>query len=443
MLTMDSALPITPEVVGKFIRKHNEQLTTLDRLYCYYRGEHDILMRHKPNGLSNNRLVCNHAKYITDTVVGYFAGTPVTYAHNSDHLSEWLKLADVQTEDVDLALKSSIFGRAYELVYMSDSDITSPFVASIDPRNAFVVYDDTVEHKPIFGVHFYTDGSTPPKTKGEIYSNDYTQAFEFTGGVKLIDEPKANIFGMVNLIEIYNNDILQGDFEQVISLIDAYNLLQSDRVNDKEQFVSAILLIKGQMLGVSKEEESEVYQSLRKFGLLNLDVDSSAEWLTRQFDESSVELLKRALEQDIHKFANVPSMSDEQFAGNASGVAMSYKLLGFEQLVKIKERYFKEGLRYRLKLFCSALKLKHGETVNPLDIGIKFTRSLPVDNIEKAQLVQALEGLLPTEVLLSLLPFIDDPKAVAQKLEAEKTRKLAEQQAVFNNMPLVDYDEKQ
>lgn len=33
----------------------------------------------------------------------------------------------------------------------------------------------------------------------------------------------------------------QGDFEQVVSIIDAYNIVMSDRVNDKEQFVDAIL----------------------------------------------------------------------------------------------------------------------------------------------------------------------------------------------------------
>ena len=42
------------------------------------------------------------------------------------------------------------------------------------------------------------------------------------------DEPHA--FGKVPIIEYKNNPEFLGDFEPVISLIDAYNLLQSDRV---------------------------------------------------------------------------------------------------------------------------------------------------------------------------------------------------------------------
>ena len=38
--------------------------------------------------------------------------------------------------------------------------------------------------------------------------------------------------------------------------------------------------------------------------------------------------------------------------------AMRFKLLGLEQLTKIKERWFREGLRARLKLFCAFLSLR-------------------------------------------------------------------------------------
>ena len=37
----------------------------------------------------------------------------------------------------------------------------------------------------------------------------------------------------------------------------------------------------------------------------------------------------------------VPKLTDQDFAGQASGVAIKYKLLGFEQLALVKERYFR------------------------------------------------------------------------------------------------------
>ena len=76
-------------------------------------------------------------------------------------------------------------------------------------------------------------------------------------------------------------------------------------------------------------------------------------------------MLRRALSEDIHKFSMVPDLTDEQFAANASGVAMRYKLLGLEQLTGVKERYFREGLRCRVRLFAHYLALLGDREIVP------------------------------------------------------------------------------
>ena len=88
----------------------------------------------------------------------------------------------------------------------------------------------------------------------------------------------------------------------------------------------------------------------------------------------------------------VPDLTDEQFAGNVSGVAMRFKLLGLEQLTKIKERWFREGLRARLKLFCAFLSLRGEPPVDADRVQIVFTRALPVNELEIAQTVNATAG---------------------------------------------------
>ncbi|HOQ62528.1 MAG TPA: phage portal protein, partial [Clostridia bacterium] len=83
--------------------------------------------------------------------------------------------------------------------------------------------------------------------------------------------------------------------------------------------------------------------------------DVKVEYLTKSLTESDVEILKDSIKSDIHKFAMVPDLSDVNFAGNASGVAMRYKLFGLEQLTKVKERWFKEALQERMRLFTNFL----------------------------------------------------------------------------------------
>lgn len=431
--TISAGTRITQEIACGFINEHIQHThDRYDRLERYYEGGHPICDREKRSVLANNRLVCNHAKYISDTCVGYFAGNPVKYSGDGlEPLLELLRAADSDTQDIDIAQKASIFGTAYEFIYTDEDG--QPRLYSPDPRQAFVIYDDTVQQKPVAGVYYYKlhDSVTDRDTGYSVYlctASMITHFLTDTGFTpKLPDENRPHGMDGVPLIEIYNNSTCGSDFEPVLSLIDAYNVLQSDRVNDKEQFVEAILLIKGATLGDSNDEKSESYKALRENGLLELDADSSAEWLTRQFDENSVEVLRKSLEQDIHKFANVPCMSDESFGGNASGVAMRYKLLGFEQITKIKERYFREGLKERLRLLCSWLDTTGKAHIDSRDISIQFTRALPVNETEVAQLVSELRDLVPLKTLLGLLPFVDDPEAAAEEIR--------EQQNNFPNLP--------
>lgn len=264
-----------------------------------------------------------------------------------------------------------------------------------------------------------------------------TQDFELTSnfGLKSEGEAVPHYFGKVPLNEIYNDGQRQGDFEQVISLIDAYNTLQSDRVNDKEQFVDSLMYIKGQILGETDDEKAETYSDIQRNRVVELSQDGEIGFLTRQFDEASVEVLRKSIVTDIHKISGVPDMSDESFAGNASGVAMKYKLLNLEQITKTKERYFTEGLRYRLECLSNIIGIKGGH-IDPKLIDITFTRSLPQNESELSQVVATLDGKVPQETLLSLLPFVKDPQSAAEELRQQKQDAIAAQQQMFMNTPL-------
>ena len=114
----------------------------------------------------------------------------------------------------------------------------------------------------------------------------------------------------------------------MISLIDAYDVLMSDRVNDKEQFVDAFLLLLGM------EIDCDQAKKLRREKFLCGEIGGSAEYLSMGLNEADTEVLRQAIKEDIHKLSMVPDLTDEEFAGNLSGVAIKYKLLGFEQALR-------------------------------------------------------------------------------------------------------------
>lgn len=441
MFTLDRSTKLSHQLIIQLIRRHLSECGRLERLSDYYNGRHDITLRSKRSILANNRIVCNHAKYICDISTGYLLGNPIAYSgENSDQLAAWYRKADIPVKDMDIGKDCSVFGRGYELIYLSDEGSPSPRSAVLDPRNAFIVYDDTVDHVPLFGCYYYP----LYRVDGTLYGyscNCYTDTteihcrtdigFSLTGDMTEQRHP----FGEVPMIEYSNNEEQQGDFEQVISLIDAYNMLQSDRVNDKEQFVESILLLQGATLGDDEEERSRTYQSIQRYGMMEIDPDAKASWLIRTFDESGVEILKQSLEQDIHKFSGVPCLTDDQFSGNASGVAIRYKLLGFEQTTKIKERYFTDGLKKRMRLFCNIMAVKGMPQIDPENIEITFTRSLPANETELAQVASMLSGIVSDETLLGILPFIKDPVKEQEKLKEQKRENIQNQQQLFGMTP--------
>jgi SPP1 family phage portal protein len=430
---------LTPQLVCKYIKTHRQATCPrYEKLQRYYEGVHDILLR-KPKFSDDdpcNNLVCNYAKYISDFAAGYLIGEPISYQSKDqdlDDLLEWNNIAQTDVQDMDNAKYQSVYGVAYELVYMSSDDSPTPKTASIHPMNAFVIYNSTVELLPVAGVYYYEDRDTETQevvgysveysTASEIVKFNCSKAFEYSGNAK----PKENYFKAVTLIEIYNNNEKQGDFEQLIPLIDGYNMQQSSRVDDVENFVNSVLVLTGQVLGYTDEESAKNYNSVKENGVLTLSPEGKAEFLTRQIDQQGNELLRQSLADDIHKFSCVPSMTDKDFASNVSGVAMQFKLLGLNQITKIKERYLKEGIRERIKLFSTIMAVKGKTPVQLDDLTITITHSLPKNLVEIAQVISNLEGICSNETLLAQLPFVEDPEKEVQKATEEKRAAMDEQ----------------
>ena len=129
--------------------------------------------------------------------------------------------------------------------------------------------------------------------------------------------------------------------------------------------------------------------------------------------------MKIRIDKDIHKFSKCPNLADENFASNASGVAIKYKMVGTENLIAVKERKFKRGLQRRLEL----LSVVQGLKLSAFDwraIEIVFTRNLPSNDTEIAQMVNTLSNIVSTETLLAQIPFVDDVQAEMDRLEKER-----------------------
>lgn len=433
------------------ITKHRREAARLKKLMRYYEGQHKILTETR-----KNKLVCNHAKDISDTASSYFIGNPISYKSDSDIsvLMDAFETAGADEADGDNGLDLSVYGRCYEYIYPMEGE-TDLTIKNLSPENTFMVYDDTIEQRELFAVYYYAKKDDSDKRKTVYVATVLTQHYKWVLNIENIEsvqavteEPEPHYFDEVPVVEYLNNKLAIGDFELQIPLIDAYNALMSDRITDKEQFIDAILAIYGAMLGdpdAKDEDGKTAKERVKDDKLLELPKESRAEYLTRTFDEQGVEVLKKAVEQDIHKFSHIPCMSDESFGGNVSGVAMEFKLLGMENITKIKTRYYKKGLRKRIRLFAGRIKTSRAINIEVLGIVPTFSRALPKNLLEISQVVANLWGKVGKKTLLSQIPFVEDVNAELEAVEKEAEEVVRQQQAMFglgSNTPPSDIDEE-
>ena len=432
----------TPEILEYCIKQHQGTLARLNKLSDYYDGKQDISNRTFGNpNIPNHKIVANHAKYIVDIATGFLVGNPIAYSGSQvDKIMDEYSRMDIISHDTELEKDLSVFGIGYELMYLApvDEGDTEIRIKSIDPRGIFVVTDDTVDKNPLFGVHyqqrFKLDGSLNYYLIN-VYTEDKIFTYHAKGlskGQMSLFEESEHYFGAVPVVEYRNNEERQGDFEQQISQFDAYNLLQSDRINESEQRVNSILFIKGFTLGEDNLTHDSIIETTEK--------DSDVKWLIKEIKEADNEVLRQSLLDDIHKFSYIPSMTDEHFAGNVSGEAMKYKLFGLLQLLSIKTRYMSKSLRKRLELMRNILNTK-GSNIDISDVKITFKPNLPINTNDLASIINQLKGILPLETLIGWLPDIDDPAEQLQKLEEEQSKSIQNQQQALGNGTLPKFDE--
>ena len=420
--------PPSLSVLSAVIRRHRAQVPRYQRLGRYFAGQNDGILR----GRSRETCLPHPiARYIALLSSGYLTGQPVRYEAEGQEaalreLTEILARSAADSVDSELSLNAAVYGKGVERIYTGQDGL--PHIASLSPEEAFVVYDDTVAHEPLFGVQLIRrcrpDG-TPEGLLAEVLTASACYRFAAPGmesadGARLVSQA-PHCFRGVPMVEYWNNFDETGDFEAVLPLIDGYDALQSDRLQDKEQFVDSLLVLTGCQLrqtfhtrlvtdenGVVTEEQvpdEAPEQALRKDRLLTLpDSDASAQYLSNSLHEADTEVLRNALREDIHRLSLVPDLSDRSFAQNLSGVAMRYKLMGLEQLTAIKERWFREGLRARLRLLSACLAALGRPCPDAERTKIRFTRSLPQDREETARVISLLRDTVPRETLLGLLP---------------------------------------
>ncbi|GEO70529.1 spp1 family phage portal protein [Levilactobacillus acidifarinae DSM 19394] len=434
------------ELLKDLMNKQDSRVARFDKLDNYYLGKHAIMDRTlSSNQAHDNRVMVNYAKYVTDMVVGMMTGRPITYVAQDggpvDPITRAFTRMDIAAHDTDLEHDLSCYGVAYEMLYLHvvDATTTEERIATLDPRRTFVVTDDSEDENYLFGVYWvpkFKLNGTEDGALVSVYTPHSLIQYRTVSG-HIVDGSNnaegyprysSHYWGSEPITEVLNNRQQQGDYEQLISQIDAYNSLQSDRITDKDNFVDAILLAYGTAI------EGNLAKRKMLDDLPAKDEGTSIEWLTKTLDESQQQVLADSITADIHEMSNVPNMNDENFAGNVSGEAMKYKLFALLNLISSKEPLLKKAIRRRLELMQNMLNLKE-QNVDVTDIKIQFTLNIPINMSDVITNIKNADGIIPRLISYGWLPDDYDPKKLVELMKEQTADQIKTQKEAMGGEP--------
>ena len=429
--SVESLIGDTDKLVELIQHHQNHQRPRLKTLREYYKGNNESILqapegqRRKEKKMADNRATHNFAKYVSQFIQGYVVGVPLKTSYEDDEVNEALReinrTNDADEHNSDLVLDQSIYGRAYEMLFRSQNDETR-FV-SLDVLETFVVYDDTIEAKPLMAIR-YIGKQFEDDIKVYLYTHSdiYEYSLDLNNEMTFVDI-ESHYFGGVPIIEYSNNKYRQGDFEDVLTLIDLYDNAQSDTANYMQDLNDAMLLIKGPLdidiPEAEKMKESNIIFLQSEPTLDGRDSQVDARYIYKQYDVAGTEAYKDRIFQNILLFTSIPNLLDDTSSGQQSGEAIKMKLFALSQKRATKERLFKKSLRDRYRLISNISSILKEVEFDTNEISITFTENLPSMIAKDMDWFTSAGGRLSNQTMLENLPFVENAEEELEKIEAE------------------------
>ena len=417
---------------------HLANVRAIDYLQNYMKGVQPILRRIKdvrPN--INNRIVENHAHEIVSFKVGYEFGQPIQYVqHGRFHEPEgnqeqddeyivWLNKMmfeqEKQAKDIAVGEDMAICGVGYRMPYViNESDLESPFgIMELDPKTTLVIRSNEGNKPVVCAVSYSVNHDKEMNIVAYTKTNKFTLTGKYLFQGLAVTNTDPNTLGLIPIVEYVNNRSRLGSFEIVLPLLDALNKATSDRLNDIEQFVQALLWFS------NCEIDEGGLTELLELGLVQTkstpSFDAKVSYLTQNLNQAETQVLIDNLYEKILTIAGVPDRMSNVNRNTGQAVMLASGWSIAESHARAKEPLFAQSEKEMLRVIFKILRLAgkpcgFSENFKLSDIEIKFTRNRNENLLVKTQgLVQLLESGIHPRIAITSVDLFSDPEMVYEE----------------------------
>lgn len=420
-LDYKSGIEITITDIQNIIADHRNNITPVMKKLENYANGYNTKIKEKDNttdsSVPNNTKCYAYGKRIVDTTTNYLISNNAKYfAKDQDYLQtiENIQLVnDDARETKEIIYDLVRFGIAGKLFYYEQED-NKPVLkyAYINPQEFVPIYDYSVNPKLIAVIRYYTtldSAGANETTNVSVYNEDNEQVYIGSNSESYtLKETIPHAFDTVPFA-VYGGGDYSGMLYHVLDQIDAYDLLQNSNLNEVEKNSLAIMVfsdgVEVTAEGVKKANELGAW--VAPTGMTAKD---AVAYLTKEINSDFHNKVGENGKQEIFDLSNVPDFMSKEFAAD-SGVALRFKLIGFDNSAKQIEEFFKYGesraIDIMTKSFDGTWKSRGQYYYDNPDriVKVELIENIPNDTSIQLQNATILKGLgVDPEVWVNALP---------------------------------------
>lgn len=437
------------KIIGQCIGVFYGNKTAIRYLWRYYKGDQPVLYRTKvSNEDITNKILENHAYEIVQFKVGQTYGEPVQFISRKDddainnavdELNDFMTDANKQEKDIKSGEWQSATGTSFKAIQIKKGEI--PFrITAPSPLNTFVIYNRSTE-EPVLAVQELKDED------GKYYKLAFSETMSF----KIVDsnvvKSKLHTYGGIPIVEYPNNHERISDIELVISMLDAINNMQSNRMDGIEQFVQS--WIKFVNCNVDEEEFAKMKMNhALVVKSTNKENKSDVEIMTQELNQTQCQVAKDDLWDNALSILAIPTKQSNT-GGDTQGAVELRNGWDFSKTrAKLKDPIVKSSEKRLATVVLNTLRVSGNDLkLSIRDFEVQINHS-PQDNMyTKSQtLLQLLQcGIHPIVAIKTVglwgdaektfmlsKPYLDNLWKTIDDVE-EQERKAQEIVAKLNN----------
>ena len=385
------------QVLGDCIGVFNFNKSAIKYLWEYKKGDQPILYRKKKvRNDVKNKVVENHAWEIVQFKNGQTYGEPIQYVSRKkedkineavDKLNDYMTNANKHTRDISSGEWTSAVGTGFKAIQITDKNADMPFrIVVPSPMNTFIIYS-RYTGEPLLSVQELKDENK------ERYYQCFSDTHEYrvkNGELIPLDvsdgrvvKSKLHAFGGIPIIEYPNNQDKISDIEIVITLLDAINNMQSNRMDGVEQFVQSFMKF------VNCEIDNDQYDKMKEQGAITVKSvegtvgKADVELMTQELNQTETQVAKDDLWNNALSILAIPNKQGNTGGDTQGAVELRNGWDFSKQRAKQKDPYIMEAERSFAKIALNIIRIRKGKNecpISTMDFDVQINHS-PTDNM--------------------------------------------------------------